>query len=216
MEIKTYRTLELLGHRFDLSNEEYDSFMRAMREVLSREGYAATSAPKLMDKKKKTINDPDIIKDKVEQMEPPKRKKQSSPMLHKKDVIKYARMIKNGEPEEAVKNKMIKDHFCGQSSIKYYYKRALEESKDVTAEATIAKETYVTKVEDPYSDRQKINALYAQNKTKLPLDICKEMTTWGQDLEDSEIVFRGNLLKGSHDHKDLIAAYHYAQGARDK
>ena len=230
-----YKEFEIFNRNFKLTDDQYQLFLTACHSLLEREGLIDKQADKRkvasesLGAKKEEINEPlqtevkkaptcnpGIIKDKVEQMMAPKKKKNVSPMLHKKDVIKYARMIKNGEPEEAVKNKMIKDHFCGQSSIKYYYKRALEESKEVSAEATIAKETYVTKVKDPYSDRQKINALYAQNKTKLPLDICKQMTTWGQDLEDSEIVFRGNLLKGSHNYKDLIAAYHYAQGARDK
>ena len=162
------------------------------------------------------LRNPNIIKDKVEQMKSPKKKKNASPMIDKRNVIKYARMIKDSQPKQAVKNQMIKDKFCGQSSLNYYYNRAIKESETVTSEIKHEGPSTVTIIREPeLSDRQKIDALYASTHTEIPVHFCKILVTWEQDLDEADIVFRGNLMNVNYDHKELIKAYHYSQGARD-
>ncbi len=49
-----------------------------------------------------------------------------------KDLTKYVRMHEAGDPMDAIRNAMLKDGFCPQSTLKYFVKKILAKSTKVT------------------------------------------------------------------------------------
>lgn len=84
-----------------------------------------------------------ILKDRVDKMEPSNTKK---------DIAPYVKMHEDGVDMLAIKNQMTKDEFCAMNSIPYFAKKILAAS------------TRVTKIEQvKESDEDKINRLKALN-----------------------------------------------------
>ncbi len=110
-----------------------------------------------------TAIDADAIKKKFEQLPEKKSKKKAAgekvPAEKKgytgKDLTKYVRMHEAGDPMDAIKNTMLKDDFCPQSTLSYYIKKILAKSSKVT----------VIQRED-ITDDERIERLKAENKAK--------------------------------------------------
>ena len=139
----------------------------------------------------------DAIKDTVLNTQRPKQ--------FKKDVTKYAKLINDGEPTEAIKNLMLRESFCAPSSIPYFFKQAGEMAKTLKADKP-KPATFVTVISNDLTETQILNSCYAANHSQIPVEHCKEIARFGYDLEQNEIVFRGQGL-GKYDQKEILAVY---------
>ena len=127
------------------------------------------------------------------------------PKPFKKDVTKYAKMIVDGEPTEAIKNLMLRESFCAPSSIPYFFKQAGEMAKTLKADKP-KPATFVTVISNDLTETQILNSCYAANHSQIPVEHCKAIARFGYDLEQNEIVFRGQGL-GKYDPKEILAVY---------
>lgn len=200
--------IEFEGDRFFLLTK---SPHKAVAKVVEKSAELSAEVDEIIDEmvapteKVREQIDAEVVKEKVEAMP----KKGRPPVSVKRDVTKYARMVQEGKPKDLIMSLMLQDKICADSSIKYFYKRAEAEAKDLPPTKT-KPEPYITKVgEEQLTDGQILNAVYASNHTTIPIDICKQMATWGKDLDDKEIVFRASCFKGAFDQKDIIKAYNY-------
>ena len=139
----------------------------------------------------------DAIKDTVLNTQRPKQ--------FKKDVTKYAKLINDGESTEAIKNLMLRESFCVPSSIPYFFKQAGEMAKTLKADKP-KPATFVTVISNDLTETQILNSCYAANHSQIPVEHCKEIARFGYDLEQNEIVFRGQGL-GKYDPKEILAVY---------
>ena len=147
-----------------------------------------------MEAKPMNVN---IVKDTVLDSQRPKQ--------FKKDVTKYAKMINDGEPAEAIKNLMLRESFCAPSSIPYFFKQAGEMAKTLKADKP-KPATFVTVISNDLTETQILNSCYAANHSQVPVEHCKEIARFGYDMEQNEIVFRGQGL-GNYTPKEILAVY---------